>query len=244
MIQYNDVFISYGRADSREFVVKLVQKLASEGLKIWVDFDDIPVGIDYQQHINDSIDKSHNFLFIISPHSVNSKYCKLEIDHALRRKKRIIPLLHVEEINFDTWMHRNTGGTEIQWKRFCEEGRHSSLVNMISEVQRLNWVYCREKIDDFEKATQELIADIKKHSPYTYQHTDLLYKSLEWERNNRLPDYLLIEEDCQRAESWLSDQFRYSQFLCEATELHCEFITESIKTQQNMITKVFFAYAE
>jgi hypothetical protein len=155
MTQYEDVFVSYGRADSKEFVLKLVQKLTAEDLKAWLDLDGIPLGIDYQKRINDSIDRSHNFLFIISPHSINSQYCRLEIDRAILRRKRIIPLLHVEEISFNTWISRNPDGTEMHWKQFCDEGRHSSFINMPVEIQRLNWVNCREKIDNFEQAIQK-----------------------------------------------------------------------------------------
>ncbi|MEM9807145.1 MAG: toll/interleukin-1 receptor domain-containing protein, partial [Cyanobacteria bacterium P01_D01_bin.56] len=93
-----DVFISYGRADSRMFARKLKDCLVELDLGVWFDFDDIPLGVDYQNQINDGIEKADNFLFIISPHSVNSPYCAKELELALACHKRIIPLLHVEEI--------------------------------------------------------------------------------------------------------------------------------------------------
>ena len=69
-----DAFISYGRADSKAFAAKLNDHLLAEDLNIWFDFDDIPLGVDYQNQIDDGIEKANNFLFIISPHSVNSVY--------------------------------------------------------------------------------------------------------------------------------------------------------------------------
>ncbi|NEQ41804.1 MAG: toll/interleukin-1 receptor domain-containing protein, partial [Okeania sp. SIO3I5] len=98
MSEYYNAFISYGRADSKFFATKLYEKLTENGLKIWFDQNDIPLGVDFQNQIDDGITKADNFLFIIAPHSVNSPYCLKEINHAIKYNKRIIPLLHVEQI--------------------------------------------------------------------------------------------------------------------------------------------------
>ena len=98
-----DTFISYGRADSKAFAAKLHDRLLKEGLKVWFDQNDIPLGVDYQNQIDDGIEKARNFLFIIAPHSINSPYCLKEIELAIKRNKRIIPLLHVMQISQETW---------------------------------------------------------------------------------------------------------------------------------------------
>lgn len=69
-----DVFISYGRADSRLFARQVKDCLVEAGLEVGFDFDDIPSVGDYQNQINDSIEKVDNILSIISPYSVNSFY--------------------------------------------------------------------------------------------------------------------------------------------------------------------------
>jgi TIR domain len=97
---YYDAFISYGRPDSKTFVARLQDRFNSVGLRVWLDLNDIPLGVDYQNQIDDGIAKADNFLFVISPHSVNSDYCKKEIELALHLNKRIIPLLHVERISY------------------------------------------------------------------------------------------------------------------------------------------------
>jgi hypothetical protein len=86
-----DAFISYGRADSLAFGRKLYEQLLKVGFEIWFDQNDIPLGVDFQNQIDDGIEKAHNFLFIIAPHSVNSPYCLKEIELAIKRNKRIIP---------------------------------------------------------------------------------------------------------------------------------------------------------
>ncbi|MGV2389528.1 MAG UNVERIFIED_CONTAM: toll/interleukin-1 receptor domain-containing protein [Microcystis novacekii LVE1205-3] len=116
MKNFFDVFISYGRADSKAFASKLHQRLAAQGLNVWFDQEDIPLAVDYQEQINDGIERTHNFIFIISPHSVNSPYCLKEINLAIKYNKRIIPLLHVEQISQETWQARNPEKTESDWQ--------------------------------------------------------------------------------------------------------------------------------
>lgn len=48
---FQDVFISCGRKDSLAFVDQLNRRLVALVLDVWFDFDDIPVGVDYQKQI-------------------------------------------------------------------------------------------------------------------------------------------------------------------------------------------------
>ncbi len=96
MQSFQDVFISYGRLDSLDFAVKLNHCLIYRSFVASFDFDNIPVGVDYQKHIDDGIERSDNFIFIISPHAINSLYCLKEIELALKHNNRIFPLMHVE----------------------------------------------------------------------------------------------------------------------------------------------------
>mgnify|MGYP002782502768 FL=1 len=115
MQEFQDAFISYGRADSKVFATKLYHHLLKHDLKVWFDQNDIPLGVDFQNQIDDGLEKSDNFLFIIAPHSVNSPYCGKEIELALKRNKRLIPLLHVEQITYEIWQQRYPGRSETEW---------------------------------------------------------------------------------------------------------------------------------
>lgn len=53
MNQLFDVFISYGRADSLDFAIKLHARLVEQGLNVWFDKEGIPLGVDYQKQIDD-----------------------------------------------------------------------------------------------------------------------------------------------------------------------------------------------
>ncbi|MDJ0705956.1 MAG: TIR domain-containing protein [Leptolyngbyaceae cyanobacterium MO_188.B28] len=244
MTGFQDVFISYGRDDSKAFAAKLHQRLMAEGLEVWFDFEDIPLGVDFQSEINGGIEKAHNFLFVISPSSVNSKYCLKEIEHALKHNKRIIPLLYVEEIDQETWRQRNPDGTDEEWEAFKAARKNVALENMHPEVRKINWVYFREGIDDFEKSLAGLLDIFYRHQDYVRQHTYWLNQALTWEQHRKKSRYLLIGEERQQAEDWLKIHFEYEQPPCLPTDLHCEFITESIKHANNRMSQVFLAHAE
>jgi len=244
MTEYQDAFISYGRADSKAFAFKLYDRLRQEGLNIWFDFADIPLGVDYQKQIDDGIETTHNFLFIISPHSVHSPYCRLEIDLALRYNKRIIPLLHVQEISYETWKNRNPGGTESEWQQFMAEGKHSALSRMPLAISKINWIFFREDQDDFEQSIQGLLSVFKRHQSYVQEHTVYLKAALHWDRNQQNPDRLLVGESLQAALKWLKTSFAMEQPPCIPSDLHCRFITQSHLADRNQRSDIYLCYAD
>lgn len=244
MQDFQDAFISYGRADSKAFATKLHQRLLQAGKTVWFDQNDIPLGVDFQNQIDDGLEKSHNFLFIIAPHSINSPYCGKEIELALKRNKRIIPLLHVEQITQETWQQRNPGRDLSEWEAYQAKGLHSSFPNMHPAIGKINWVYFREEIDDFETAFAGLLEIFDRHRPYVEQHTQLLAKALDWERNQCQSRYLLVGEERLEAEQWLKVRFKDEQPPCVPTDLHCQFICDSTKNANNLMTQVFLSYSE
>ena len=242
--RFFDAFISYGRADSLSFASRLHECLSNQGFNVWFDQQDIPVGVDFQDQIDDGIEKSHNFIFIIAPHSVHSIYCLKEIELAVRLNKRIIPLMHVEEIDYETWQQRHPQQSSEQWHEYKEKGLHSSYVGMHSEMSKINWIFFREQVDVFETALTQLTTLLHTHESYVRRHTALLMQSLDWQRHNRDSKYLLTGDERQQAETWLRQEFQDQQAPCYPTVLHSQFILESIKQANNQMTDVFLCYAE
>ncbi|NEO97390.1 MAG: TIR domain-containing protein [Symploca sp. SIO2E9] len=244
MIQFFDAFISYGRADSKAFATKLQAHLQEQGFRAWFDFNDIPLAVDFQNQIDDGIEKAHHFLFIISPHAVNSPYCRKEIELAIKQGKRIIPLLHVMQISYQTWQQRNPKRTASDWEAYKAKGLHDSYQNMHPTLRRLNWVFFQEDKDDFEKSLADLIKLLSTHTDYVEHHTQFLVQALEWERHQKQTRCLLIGEEKQQAQAWLKIRFKDEQPPCLPTDLHCEYITESIKNGNNLMSEVFLSYAD
>ncbi|HEY9671463.1 MAG TPA: TIR domain-containing protein, partial [Waterburya sp.] len=167
-----------------------------------------------------------------------------EIELAIKRRKRIIPLLHVEQISRETWQQRLPNGTDEEWEAYKAKGKHTVFTNMHPTIGKINWVYFREGIDNFENSFIGLIELVRRQADYVEQHTHLLAKALEWERHQKQHSWLLIGEDKQQAQDWLKIRFKDEQPPCNPTDLHCEYITESIKNANNLMTQVIISYAD
>jgi hypothetical protein len=94
-----DVFISYSRADA-DFARKLNDELQLQGKRTWFDQESIASGADFAQEIKQGINACDNFLFILSPRSVNSPYCAEEVEYAAQLNKRFVTVLH-RQVNSD-----------------------------------------------------------------------------------------------------------------------------------------------
>ena len=90
-----DTFISYSRKD-KEFAHRLQETLAEHERETWLDTKDIPPTAEWLQEIYAAIEKSDAFVFVISPDSTLSEVCQLELAHAVKHHKRLIPILRRE----------------------------------------------------------------------------------------------------------------------------------------------------
>ena len=213
--QFFDAFISYGRADGKTLATKLCQHLAEHNLKVWFDQNDIPPAVDWRHQISDGIERAKNLLFIITPHSIHSPYCLQELERANKLNKRIVPLLYV---------------------KVPREQRPEAL-------SKLNWIYFRDEVDDFEHSFEQLLSALHQEQEYVEQHVRLYMQALAWSRNQKQNSYLLVGKERISAEAWLKTQFTDTQAPCLPTELHCEFISESKKNANNLMSDVFLSYA-
>lgn len=228
MPEYKDVFISYGRAESKAFATKLHDWLRADDYKVWFDQNDIPLAVDFQSQIDEGIQQAHNFIFVIAPHSIQSVYCLKEILHAIRLGKRIIPILHIEPDSKEVWNQ------------------------MHPTISKLNWLYFRQKydadtdqrlwddLDDFAPAYESLKKLLNTHKEYVQWHTRILNETVKWEQHQRNPQYLLAGDSRERALKWLHREFQ-EQPPCIPTDSQCEYICESRKNAENLMADVFIS---
>ncbi len=113
---------------------------------------------------------------------------------------------------------------------------------MHPEIRKINWVYFRDGLDDYRDSFEGLLGLLGREKDYVHQHTVLLNDALEWERNQKQTRYLLPREDRQQAEAWLATRFKESQPPVVPTDLRYEYITESIKNGDNLMTRVFLSH--
>ena len=89
----SDVFLSYRRKDV-EFVKQLDQALKATQREVWVDWEDIPPGVEgFNDEIQRGIEGADAFIAVLSPNYLESEYCLMELREGLRLKKRIIPIV-------------------------------------------------------------------------------------------------------------------------------------------------------
>jgi formylglycine-generating enzyme required for sulfatase activity len=253
-----DAFISYARKESIILAARIYRSLRLTGFEAWFDKVNIPHGQDYQQRIYQGIESAHNFIFIISPSSVNSPYCRLEIDHAVRCGKRIIPLLHInlsekEALKLHPVLQR------IDWiyareviENFDEfnkwRNQFENFWKELEDYQRLqDWQPPQfgETVDDFERTIQKILDLIGYQYDYVKKYTQLLIRALTWDRAGKDSHLLLVGVERSDAENWLKTQFLPpDQPPCEPNFLVCEFLAESRKNAFNMMSSVYISYED
>jgi formylglycine-generating enzyme required for sulfatase activity/energy-coupling factor transporter ATP-binding protein EcfA2 len=86
------IFISYSRRD-----IVLASNMAyalnrKHYYDVWIDFDSLRGGALWDEELAKGIQQADTILFLMSPDSVNSKYCKAEILHALKYNKTVVPI--------------------------------------------------------------------------------------------------------------------------------------------------------
>jgi hypothetical protein len=151
-----DVFISYSRKDIA-FARILHDALNKNGLETWIDWQDIPPSVDWLAEVYEAIEVSDNFVFIISPTSVNSEICILEIEHAAKNNKRLIPIV-VDDID---------------------------PVIVPTKLTHLNWIFFREGEEAYASAVKDLITAIQVDQSWVKAHTRLQNRALEWDRTRQ-----------------------------------------------------------
>lgn len=87
------IFVSYAHQDS-EVVFRVLEMLRSNGINVWHD-DGIHPGLLWRDEIADRILNCEVFLYFLSPHSVESKYCVQEANFAVDHEKRTL-VVHLE----------------------------------------------------------------------------------------------------------------------------------------------------
>ena len=172
--QKANVFISYSRRN-KEFVQELHTALEATGREVWVDWENIPVAVDWWQEIQLGIELADTFVFVLSPDSVASKVCGQEIEEAVKHNKRLVPVVH-QDVDPD---------------------------QVHPELSRLNWIFLRPQ-DSFEEGFKGLLEALDQDLDYVRTHTRLLVRALEWDRNTRDPSYLLRGADLDRANHYLA----------------------------------------
>jgi hypothetical protein len=85
------VFVSYSRDDS-PFVQRLVRDLRHHHVPVWLDQDDIPPGVSWDDAVEEAIEKATHILVVMSKTAMASQFVRHEIHFAHGEGKKLIPV--------------------------------------------------------------------------------------------------------------------------------------------------------
>src|SRR5690349_24300839 len=92
-----DVFLSHNSKD-KPWVIELKRALEAQGIKVWLDKDEIRPGDLFAQTLEKGIEESKAVALIISPEAMASGWVKAEYYRALNlatdHKLQLIPILY------------------------------------------------------------------------------------------------------------------------------------------------------
>lgn len=172
-----DLFLSYARADGREFVARLAAALEARGKDPWVDLDDIPPASTWHDDLRSGIAASDSFCFVITPASVASEHCRLELEHAVALGKRIVPVLLLPVAD----------------------------ASVPGPVAERNWVPQTGRFtDDFDTALDLLVEAVETDLDWVREHTRWGQRAADWEARGADRSVLARGADLDQAEAFLS----------------------------------------
>ena len=196
-----DVFISYSRKDI-SFARILYESIVSRNKEVWIDWEDIPPSTDWLQEIFSAIESADTFIFIISKNSITSDICGLEISHAIKNSKKIIPIVI--------------------------PGPNPSKIP--PSLSKLNWIeFPTTTGEEFQKAFEDLLQTIETDLDWVKSLTKMQNLALDWERSNHEKSRLIDGQLLASAKQlFLDGEIQKSP---EPSALLLEFLTESIQNK-------------
>jgi len=152
----------------------LHEELSRRGFDTWIDWEDIPPSSEWMQEIFSAIEKADTFIIILSPKSVKSKVCGIEVEHAIKNHKRIIPIV--------------LSGVKDQ--------------DVVKELNSINWIYFNQPDNQFTESINKLLESIHTDLEWVKEHTRIQVRALEWELKNKDASLFLRGTDLVSAEKW------------------------------------------
>jgi hypothetical protein len=193
------VFVSYSRRDI-DFADQLVAVLEAQGFAIAIDRKGIHGAENWEARLGQLILESDVVVFVLSPDSARSDICAWEVEEALRRGKRIIPVLC-----------RSLEGAQPHVR-----------------LRDLNYIYLYADKDmpgsGFGTGLVRLVEALTIDIEWVREHTRLEGLAARWRAGNRHVDSLLRGSELAACKAWRD---RRSANAPELTNLQRAFIGAS-----------------
>ncbi len=231
----SDVFISYSRLD-KDFVGNLRDALTNQQQEVWIDWESIPPSQTWWSEIQKGIARSNNFVLIMSPNSMSSPICQMEIEYAQQLGKRLIPVLHLdykhkrEEI-VKAIAERLASPDQAVVRQLWGDRQPYILFDRIERILSPIHYFVLRPEDSFTERFSALLDVIRTDYAYKEKHTTLELRALEWARRAGDVSFLLLEMELVEAQAWLAEA-KYKQ--PAPTQLHFDYIRASEKRTRQL----------
>ena len=93
------VFISYSRRDMA-ISDALVMDLENADIEVLIDRRDLPFGEQWQRELTDFINSSDTVVWLVSPDSLKSTWCRWELDRVMQENKRLVPV-RIRDVSYN-----------------------------------------------------------------------------------------------------------------------------------------------
>lgn len=127
------IFISYAHGDGREPALRMSELLAAEGHDPWLDRERLSAGAGWTEEIERAIDAADVVLALLSHAAYQSDICRAEQLRALRRGKRVLPILLQPDadrpIHLESRQFADLSGSRDYWEvlELLEKGEGAVL---------------------------------------------------------------------------------------------------------------------
>lgn len=172
-IAYHDIFCIYHPADI-VFVRRLVAQMRASGINCWFDDSDFGKLAAESAQLKAGILQAYTVAIVLSQSSAESQLCNELIQHAVSHSKRIITLIHDDDISVEV---------------------HPAIVNN-------TYLFFREQ-DDLVKRIEQLRPHLEVNDDLRL-HTELLVAAEHWRSSGRNSEHLLPAQRWEEARRWLA----------------------------------------
>ena len=124
-------FVSYSHKDT-ETVYQIIRLLQKAGIRIWYDYG-IPVGTDYAEVIGEKIADSSAYIQFISPNSINSEFCRKELNLASRFNLKPCIIYLSETTLSPGMMLRLDLYEQLRWYKLSKKAFSDKIIPILAE---------------------------------------------------------------------------------------------------------------
>lgn len=170
------VFISYARKDMHK-ADAIVTGLEQNGFTVTIDRRDLSFGEEWQAELADFIRESDTVVWLVSPTSVASKWCRWELGEVQRLSKRLVPVAITQVAPDD----------------------------LPEALGRIHILPVGEDFN-IDRHLNVLVETLNTDRSWLKQHTRLADRARQWLDKKKSRDLLLMRSDLADAEQWRDRQ--------------------------------------